>query len=288
MSDNAVNKKELLKKVYLRGLTFQLSWSYERMQGIGFLNAMTPVLEEVYKDDPEGLKKALQRHTHFFNTSTIWGAYPILGMTTALELAKADDDAIEGIKTSLMGPMAGIGDTINFAIILPILFSIPASMAMAGNESTAITVLFIIDLALIIGLSIVKWKLLNLGFTSGSALTRSIEKMNKISFGAGVLGLIVVGGMVASMLSVSTPLKFLIDYQGVPLQVISSALPEDATGAVVLQDVLNKFMPKLLPVILMAVVYWMFKKKKLSPIKIIFILMGVMFVLGGLGIITRG
>ena len=66
--------KELLKKVYIRGLTFQLSWSYERMQGIGFLNSITPVLEEVYKDDPEGLKKALMRHTHFFNTSTIWGA----------------------------------------------------------------------------------------------------------------------------------------------------------------------------------------------------------------------
>ncbi|WP_273400597.1 PTS system mannose/fructose/sorbose family transporter subunit IID [Traorella massiliensis] len=280
--------KELLKKVYIRGLTFQLSWSYERMQGIGFLNSITPVLEEVYKDDPEGLKKALMRHTHFFNTSTIWGAYPILGMATALELGKADGDTIEGIKTSLMGPMAGIGDTMNFSIILPIFFSIPASMAIGGNTMSAIAVLAIIDLLLIIGLSIVKWKLMNIGFSQGSKLTQSMEMMDKLSFGAGVLGLVVVGGMVASMLSISTPISFLLDYQGVPIQMITSAVPEDAAGAVVLQNVLNSFMPKLLPVVLMAIVYWMYQKKKITPIKITFILMIAMFILGAFGIIARG
>lgn len=283
-----MNVKDLLKKVYLRGLTFQASWSYERMQGIGFLNAMLPVLKEVYKDDPEGLKKALVRHSHFFNTSTIWGAYPILGMTTALELGKADGEAIEGIKTSLMGPLAGIGDTMNFSIILPIFFSIPASMAIGGNAMMAVAVLLIIDLLLIISLSIAKWKLMNIGFSQGTKLTKSMELMDKLSFGAGVVGLIVVGGMVASMLSVATPLTFLMDYKDVPLQVITSAAPEDATGVVVLQDVLNSFMPKLLPVVLMVIVYWMYKKKKLSPLKITFILMASMFILGALGIITKG
>lgn len=290
MAQHTLSKeeKELLKKVYIRGCIFQLSWSYERMQGIGFLNAISPVGQKKYKDHPEEYKKALTRHTHFFNTSTIWGAYPILGMTTALEMARADGEAIEGIKTSLMGPMAGIGDTMNFAIILPIFFSIPASMAIAGNSISAIGVLLLIDLIMIIGLSLIKWKLLTFGYSQGNRLTESMKKMDMISFGAGVLGLIVVGGMIASMLSITTPISLLIDYQNVPIQIITSAIPEDATGTVVLQDILNQFMPKLLPVALMAIVYWMYKKKKWSPIRIIFILMIVMFVCGALGIIAKG
>ena len=161
-------------------------------------------------------------------------------------------------------------------------------MAIGGNTMSAIAVLAIIDLLLIIGLSIVKWKLMNIGFSQGSKLTQSMEMMDKLSFGAGVLGLVVVGGMVASMLSISTPISFLLDYQGVPIQMITSAVPEDAAGAVVLQNVLNSFMPKLLPVVLMAIVYWMYQKKKITPIKITFILMIAMFILGAFGIIARG
>ena len=81
----------------------------------------------------------------YFNTEPRWGAI-IPGMTVALEEAYAvdpdsgiDGNTITEIKTALMGPLAGIGDTVWAGLMKPIFLSITLAWAMDGHVSVSYT-----------------------------------------------------------------------------------------------------------------------------------------------------
>ncbi len=189
--ESKITKKDLWQ-VFLNHLLLQISWSYERMQALGFAISISPILKKVYKDDPEGMKKALTRHMEFFNTCPNYGATVILGIVSALEEQKADPDLIRGIKTGMMGPLAGIGDSMMFAILGPLLISIPASMALAEDFTGALVALVITQIIFIGWNFFIKWKLITLGYQKGADLaSSSAGMMEKITFGAGILGLII-------------------------------------------------------------------------------------------------
>ena len=38
-----------------------------RMHAVGFINSILPALRRYYKDNPEGYRQALMRHTTYFN-----------------------------------------------------------------------------------------------------------------------------------------------------------------------------------------------------------------------------
>ena len=102
-----VTKKDMWT-LFWRGMLLQLSWNFERMQGLGYAYCVLPILKKLYKDNPEGLKKAVKRNMEFFNT-TAYMALPILGTTIAMEerLAKEGDieeSTISSVKVSLMAP----------------------------------------------------------------------------------------------------------------------------------------------------------------------------------------
>ena len=115
-------------------------YNYERLQGIGFLHAMAPIINDIYdKDDVEGRTEALQRHTAFFNTEPRLGSM-IVGLCAAMEerIASgekelAGEDAMASIKYGLMGPISGIGDTFIQAILSPLLLSMGLGLAIDGN-----------------------------------------------------------------------------------------------------------------------------------------------------------
>ena len=263
-----ITKKDL-KKVYLRQLTLQASWSYERMQALGFANSIMPILKKVYKDDEEGMRQALKRHMEFFNTCPNYGVPPILGITAALEEQKAEPDMIRGIKTGMMGPLAGVGDTIMWAILGPLFFSIPASMALANDISGAYVSLLVTQILFITWNLFVKWKLLELGYEKGTDLATSTESvMEKVTFGAGVLGLIVVGGLIPSIVNVTTPLQWI--FGGYEF---------------VLQNVIDSLFPKLISILFVAGIFYLLRNKRWSPVKIVILLFAVCTVLGALGII---
>lgn len=68
--------------------------------------------------------------------------------------------------------------------------------------------------------------------------------MDRIMSITTTIGLVVVGGMVATMLNVTTPLKF------------------DINGAkVVIQDILDKILPNMLPLLVTFIIYYLMKKK---------------------------
>ena len=97
---------------------------------------MGPIFEKLYPNDHDKMVEGLERHMLYFNTEPRWGAV-LPGMVVALEEGLANDDSgemdasiIAEIKTALMGPLAGIGDTVWAGLIKPIILSVTLGWAM--------------------------------------------------------------------------------------------------------------------------------------------------------------
>ncbi|MGN1399452.1 MAG: PTS system mannose/fructose/sorbose family transporter subunit IID [Erysipelotrichaceae bacterium] len=273
---NEVKKvsKKTLNKCFVNWLVFAHScYNYERLQGTGFCYAMEPVISELYKDDPEGKKQALMRHTAFFNTEVRIGS-AIVGLTAAMEerIASGEkelaDDALPSIKYGLMGPLAGIGDTFVQAILSPLLLSFGIGLAMEGNVFGPI-MYFVLFLVL---LYIMGRYSFNLGYKKGDeTIMQLIEsgKINKIIAGAGIMGCTVMGALVANYVSLTTKVQFQL-----------------TTGVFDLQaNFFDAIMPKILPLLLTLGVYYLMDKKGWSSLKTMLALIVAGVVLGLVGII---
>lgn len=93
-------------------------------------------LEKIYKDDHDGYVDALVRHVEFFNITPQLAPF-VGGVVASMEEMKArgevDGEAISSIKTALMGPLSGIGDSIFIGCIRIIALGIGLSFALNGN-----------------------------------------------------------------------------------------------------------------------------------------------------------
>lgn len=65
-SNSEKNIDKELTRVFWRSFQMEFSWNYERQMNLGYIYAIIPVLEKLYKDNKEGLKRALKRHLEFF------------------------------------------------------------------------------------------------------------------------------------------------------------------------------------------------------------------------------
>ncbi len=259
-------------QAFVRWLCFSHStYNWERMQGMGFAHSMTPIIKKLYKTK-EDVSAALKRHLVFYNTQPDAGGV-INGIVIAMEEERAagadiSDDAINAVKTGLMGPMAGIGDTLQQGILIPIALSIGMSIALGGNIAQATTgsilgpIVFII--LMMIGIWGGGWFLWWQGYKQGRAAVTNILKsgtLNRVITGAGVLGNFIMGTLVVSFVSLSTSVAFMIG--GTPFE---------------LQPIIDSFMPNLLPLLLVLLIWWLVAKKNVSPttIMIVIILVGVL------------
>ena len=263
------NEAKLSNKIINRSfarwfLTAELSNSFERLQALLFCNSMVPALQELYKDDPEELKLAYQRHLQFYNSEATFGAV-ILGISMSMEEersrgAEISDEAITGIKTGLMGPMAGIGDTLIWGTIKPIILGIAVSFAMQGNPIAAFIPFLFPTSVVLIGLNNVK-----MGYRLGrESVMRLIKEgtMQRIITSASILGLFMMGALSSAYVKVSTPLVF----------TIQNAEP------IVIQDILNNIIPGLLPLVAIFSIYFYFKKKNTNYTKMLFFIIAISLV----------
>jgi PTS system mannose-specific IID component len=264
--------KQTLKKSLFRDMfTLQWSWNYERMQALGFLWAILPVLQKVYKKEDE-LKEAMKRHLQFYNTNPV--ASPlILGATIALEEDRAGK-AASSIKVGLMGPLAGIGDTIQAVLFRPIIAVIAASLAMSGSGIGPL----LIFLAGILWMA-VKVPLFWLGYNKSTALISDVAGdglLDSITNTATIAGITVIGGFIPSIMKgLVTPLQFArtITVDG-----------QDVEKVIEVQEVLNGIVPYLIPVLVVGLAYYLIKKK-VSPVKILLVLVALAFITSLLGIL---
>lgn len=140
-------------KSYLVWTFFSHStYSYERYQAPGVVHAIAPCLEKLYGKDTPELKEALVRHMEFFNTEPNLGGC-IIGATLALEEQRAngveiDPEMISNLKIGLMGPFAGVGDTIWQSTLSPIALSLILGMAQTGNLFAPLLYVIIIAVVL--------------------------------------------------------------------------------------------------------------------------------------------
>lgn len=264
-----------MHKSFWNWLVFAHScYNYERLQGTGFLYAMCPIIDALYaKDDVEGRRKAMQRHTAFFNTEVRLGG-AIVGLTAAMEerIAAGEielaDDLMPSVKYGLMGPIAGVGDTIIQAVLSPILLSLCIGLAMDGNVTGPL-----LYLAMFVALLVVMGRhSFQLGYKKGDeAIMGLLESglINKLITAAGIMGCTVMGALVANYVSLSTTINL-----------------ELTTGAFDLQaDVFDAIMPKALPLALALFVYWLMDKRGVSALRMMAYLIFGGIVLGYLGIV---
>jgi PTS system mannose-specific IID component len=245
-----------------RWLVFSHScYNYERLQGLGFAHSMTPIIKRLYQTREE-ISAALQRHLVFFNTEPNVGAV-VHGVTVAMEEERASGadqisaQAINSVKSGLMGPLAGIGDSLTQGLITPILLSLGIGLALEGNFAGPLLYL-ILESAAIIGISYFTWMQ---GYRWGKMAVERIlgaGLVHAIMEGASVLGLTTVGALAATLVSLSTRVTITVGQQSVRLQV----------------DVLDKILKGLLPLSLTLLV-WRLLGRKWSPLAIILLVLAI-------------
>lgn len=249
-----LDKKDLFN-AWVRWLCFSHAcYNWERMQGTGFAHSMTPIIRKLYKSK-EDISAALKRHLVFFNTQPDIGGI-VHGITIAMEEERAmgadiPDEAINSVKTGLMGPMAGIGDTIQQGIVIPISLAIGMSMALQGNFFGPILYLILVA-AFVWG---VGWWIWQQGYLQGRNAVTNILKggaLNRAITVAQVLGNFVLGALSVKFVKLATKIKFTIG--GTTFE---------------LQKALDSIMPNLLPLLLVLFVWWLLEKKKVSATKIL-------------------
>ncbi len=200
-----LTKKDAFRVWFKWFFTPQACYNYERMMGLGFLDAMCPALGKLYAENLEGRKAAMARHAEFFNCEPTLGA-AIVGLSVAMEEqiasgADIDGSAVTSIKTGLMGPLSGIGDSIMQGVLCPLLLAFAVELAIQGNVAAPVVYALVIS-AILVGLS---YSFFQLGYRKGSdAILDMLENgvLNKVIAGAGVLGCMVLGGLVANFVSV--------------------------------------------------------------------------------------
>lgn len=254
-----LTKKDVNKSFFLWYMITEMSNSYERLQSLSFCASLTPILKKLYSKK-EDLSAALTRHLQFFNSEGIWGGL-IHGITIALEEQKANgedipDQAITGLKTGLMGPLAGIGDTINWGTLKPIIYALGVSVAMTGSAAGAFIPFLYPLVTLIMGYYI--W---NLGYNLGQDSIKSVLKggwIQELITGSSILGLFMMGSLSANYVKLKIPLTI----------TLSNAKPFPV------QDIFDKIAPGILPLAVILGIYLYFAKKGHSYNKILLVILG--------------
>ena len=208
-NENSVITKKDLNKMFWRSLPMEFSWHYERQMHMGFCTMISDGLRKIYKNDPEGLKKALQRHLEFFNITPHVSTF-VGGITLAMEEMNAnqedfDESSINAVKAALMGPLSGIGDSLLLGTLRVLAVGIGTSLALKGSILGPILFLLIFNIPSFALRYICAMK----GYELGATYLEKIQKsgmMQKFMLAAAILGVMVIGGMTNELVSVSTPL----------------------------------------------------------------------------------
>jgi mannose/fructose/N-acetylgalactosamine-specific phosphotransferase system component IID/mannose/fructose/N-acetylgalactosamine-specific phosphotransferase system component IIC len=266
----AISKKALNKAWFLWVTFGQICYNYERMMGLGFTHSLNPIMEELYPTDLVKRGEAMTRNMAFYNTENTWGG-SIAGVVASMEEEKAANpeanaDLISSLKTALMGPIAGIGDSVTQALVKVVLLAIALSFSLQGNPIGVI--LFVVlfsSYALIVSRTLYFG-----GYRIGKKSIIDMLKggrLQSVSEALSVVGMMVLGALVSNNMNVNTPLKFTIG------QVTTE-----------IQPILNSILPKFLNVVVFALVYWLVKKG-VKATTIILIILAAAIVLSLLGVL---
>ncbi|WP_311376442.1 PTS system mannose/fructose/sorbose family transporter subunit IID [Anaerococcus lactolyticus] len=256
---NPLTRNELNKLFWQYQLHYAYSINFENWHGDGYSFCMTPLLRKYYDD--QGQKEGMIRHFDFHNNeqttaSVVWGV--MVGMEEQKALGQpVDDEMIRTTKSALMGPVAGIGDSMIQATIVPLLTTI--AISLSGDSFSPLgSILYMITTPILLWMY--AYFLFNKGYSLGrnSVMMLSGKALDKIRSSIQVFGVIVIGALSASYVNLKTTLQF---------QAGKGADP------VILQDIFDNIFPNILSLLLVLGCYYLVKKKNISITKLIIILM---------------
>ena len=239
-------------------------FSQEHMQTFGYMLAMLPIVEELYDTNEEQTEKVLTYST-FFNTEPQVGSV-VVGITAGMEEARAngeevDDETINGIRAGLMGPLAGMGDSLVVGTLLPILLGIALGLSGGGSVLGPIFFILVWNIGMFFIMRFLYFKGYELG---GKAVEYLVgEKANAIREAIIMLGTMVIGGVTAMWINITTSFQMLNSEGGVIVD---------------LQSTLDSVYPKILSPVFVILCWCLLSKKRLSPVVVMLILVAVAFV----------
>ncbi|WP_419031692.1 PTS system mannose/fructose/sorbose family transporter subunit IID [Holdemanella porci] len=253
MTGSKLTKKDYTKTT-LRAYFLQNGFNYSNYQGLGYALVMYPAFKKLYGDNPAKLAEELDNNCEFYNTNPNF-----LPFITSIHLAMAENgmeyDEIRGIKMALMGPLAGIGDSLSQFCIAPLLFLICENVTLLAIK-------------LVMG---------GYGRRLGTSMIDKLsEKMGVISEAASMIGVTVIAGLAATFVKMNVAITF-----------SAGAIEEGVKQSTVdIQAMLDKVAPALLPVLYTALMYYLIKKKGVTTYWLVLITVVIGVALSCLGILA--
>lgn len=243
-------------------------FNYASMEAPSLVYALSPALRKIYKDDKD-YQASLKNQFKYFNTTPIM-AESLIGASLAMEEKDGTKalEPVQSLKTSLMGPFAGIGDSVFNVMMNTIIGSITGSLALSGNLIAPPLIGFVWAMIMLFA---VKRPLFYGGYNSGIAIVERFgDQLSRLTDAASVLGITVVGSLIPTVIKIQTGLQM-------------------KTGKVVTHvqaDMLDKIMPALLPILATFIIYKLLDSKKWTPTKCIFLVIAFSLICAFFGILT--
>lgn len=245
------DERKMLRKAFWRSFTLYAAVSPAKQGASGFSYALMPFINKFYKNDEEGKKAALVRSMSYFNTTITCSTF-IMGIVASMEKKNSeqkdfDENSINAVKSSLMGPLAGIGDSIFWGVLRVIAAGIAVGLGMSGNILAPIVFLLLFNIPSIL----VKYYGTFFGYKLGSEYIQKMYEsglMGILTKAASIIGLIMVGGMTASMVTFKS--TFDLKLQG--------------ESILNLQNMLDQIFVGIVPLGLTLLCYYLLKKKNVS------------------------
>ncbi|MEG0077791.1 PTS system mannose/fructose/sorbose family transporter subunit IID [Anaerorhabdus sp.] len=268
---NKLTKKDYIT-TSLRAFFLQNGFNYSNYQGTGYASVIYPAIKKIYADEPEKLKQTMVDSCDFYNTNPHF-----LPFITSLHLVMLDNGMSEeesrGIKMALMGPLAGIGDSLSQFCLAPLFSTIAASLAAEGLIAGPI--IFIVAMNFI--LTTIKITTGLYGYKLGVSVVDKLSKqMSTISKIANTIGVTVIAGLAATFVKMNVPIKF-----------AAGELNADVNQSIVtIQGMLDKIAPSLLPMLYTLLVYYLIKKKGWTTYKLVILTVIIGIAGYGLGILS--
>lgn len=249
--------KRDIHMLFFRSLALEANFNFETWQNTGFAFSIIPVLKKLYNTKAT-MAAALKRHLQFFNTSP-YGSTLIIGITAAMEEQNSndedfDEESINSVKLGLMGPLAGVFDSLFWGTFKVIAAGVGTSLAIKGNILGPLLFLLIFNVPHLL----LRYKLTFVGYDAGTRFLQNLAKnnvMDRLTKGSSILGLMVVGAMPATLMNITTPLHIGTE-----------------NSAVGVQSILDQVVPAMIPLGLTFLVYYFVKKN----IKTTYLLLGLL------------
>lgn len=251
MSKETANMTKETKQVFWRWYFLGgAGWNYEKMQGLGYYFSMLPMVKK--QKDEEDRKNLAKTELQFFNTNNTMAPI-IMGVDCALQEQKGAEaaDTIAALKTGMMGPLAGIGDTLFHVIPSTIVGSIASYMALEGSP---------LALILWICFGLIRFFCMKnffaMGYREGAKIVGELgNRLKKITKAANILGITVIGALIPSVVNA----KFAFEFSW-------------GEVSITLQELADQIMPSLAPTLVVFLAYWMLGRKKMNSTRVTLLL----------------